>query len=95
MSSPHTAPTAAAEPAPPGLHRAVTDWFDDAARDLPWRTPSASAKIRLTTTDPYDQPSFVEQDLASGATTLVNRIPYATHFPSGEMAEASMVRHLV
>ncbi len=42
MSSPHTAPTAAAEPAPPGLHRAVTDWFDDAARDLPWRDPSCS-----------------------------------------------------
>ncbi|MEX5261464.1 A/G-specific adenine glycosylase [Kocuria sp. CPCC 205263] len=42
MSSPHTAPTAAAEPAPPGLHRAVTDWFDAAARDLPWRDPSCS-----------------------------------------------------
>ncbi|MFI7494035.1 A/G-specific adenine glycosylase [Kocuria sp. M4R2S49] len=42
MSSPHTAPTPAAGPGLPGLHQAVTDWFDDAARDLPWRDPSCS-----------------------------------------------------
>ncbi|MFW6188136.1 MAG: A/G-specific adenine glycosylase [Actinomycetota bacterium] len=40
-----TVPTDPA-PAPgrdlPGLHEAVTAWFDDAARDLPWRDPRCS-----------------------------------------------------
>lgn len=42
MSSSHAAPATAAHPGLPDLHRAVTDWYDDAARDLPWRDPSYS-----------------------------------------------------
>ena len=42
MSSLHTDRPPGAGPGLPGLHRAVTDWFDDAARDLPWRDPSCS-----------------------------------------------------
>lgn len=38
MSSLHTAPG----PDLPHLHDAVTAWFDDAARDLPWRDPGCS-----------------------------------------------------
>lgn len=42
MSSVAPAPPPAADLDLPGLHQAVTGWFDHAARDLPWRDPDCS-----------------------------------------------------
>lgn len=41
--SPHSSPADGSADAPHGadLHSPVIDWFDEHARDLPWRRPEA------------------------------------------------------